>query len=98
MMYAYLAGLLLSLAGLAAIDARYRLVFWRRPRAAAVTLAIGVGGFLVWDLAGIMLGIFFPGSSPYDTGWLVAPGLPLEELGFLSLLCYVTLILWEYRR
>jgi lycopene cyclase domain-containing protein len=94
----YLICLVIALAGLAVIDARYRLVLWRHPRAAVKVLAAGVAGFIVWDLAGIALGIFFPGRSAYVTGLLLAPGLPIEEIFFLTLLCYLSLIIWEYER
>lgn len=98
MNFAYLSALIFSLSGLAALDIRYRLVIGRNPRAAARVLPIGVGIFLLWDAAGILSGIFFPGASWFDTGWMLAPGLPVEELGFLTLLCYLTLLIWEYRK
>jgi lycopene cyclase domain-containing protein len=58
---------------------------------AAIVLVVGVGFFLVWDLAGIGLGVFFPGNATIVTGVLLAPGLPLEEVVFLALLCYSTM-------
>ena len=94
----YLICLVVALAGLATIDARYRLVFWRHPQAAVKVLAASVVGFVLWDLAGIALGIFFPGQSAYVTGILLVPGLPVEEIFFLTLLCYLSLIIWEYKR
>jgi lycopene cyclase domain-containing protein len=54
-------------------------------------LPAGVLFFLIWDLAGIGLGIFFRGPSPLVTGILVAPEVPLEEIFFLTLLCYLTM-------
>lgn len=89
----YLAALLVCLAGTATIDRRYRLFLWRRPGAATATLVIGVAFFLAWDLCGIGLGIFLRGDSPYLTGILLAPELPLEELFFLTFLCYLTMVL-----
>ena len=53
-------------------------------------LVIGVGFFLVWDAAGIGLGIFFRGDPSLLVGVQLAPELPLEELFFLTLLCYLT--------
>ncbi len=87
----YLAALLVSLAGMVVLDLRFRLFFARDPRAAAIVLAAGIAFFLAWDLAGIGLGIFFRGGSPLLTGILLAPELPLEEVFFLALLCYVTM-------
>ena len=45
----------------------------------------------LWDLAGIGLGIFFRGEPGLLTGVQLAPELPLEELFFLALLCYLTM-------
>ena len=94
--FVYLAALLVSLAGLATIDRRFRLAFWADARRAAWTVGLGVVGFLLWDLAGLALGIFARGESPHMTGILLAPELPLEEAFFLALLCYVTLLAWVW--
>lgn len=91
--FAYLAGLLAVIGCMALIDARWRLVFWRAPVAAAVTVAVGVAFFLAWDAAGILLGVFFRGRSDIVTGVELAPELPLEEPVFLAFLCYLTLVL-----
>jgi lycopene cyclase domain-containing protein len=90
----YLMSLLGGLACMALLDRRYRLFFWNRPAAAAAVLLIGVGFFLMWDVAGIRLDIFHRGETPIMTGVLVAPELPLEEVFFLAFLCYVTMILF----
>ena len=91
--FAYLAGLLAAIGCMVLIDARWRLVFWRAPVAAAVTVAAGVAFFLAWDAAGILLGVFFRGSSSIVTGVELVPELPLEEPVFLAFLCYLTLVL-----
>jgi lycopene cyclase domain-containing protein len=93
---AYLGALLLSLGGLALIDRRLRLAFWSHPRRTAVCLAVGVVAFLLWDVAGLLLGIFARGDSPHMTGLLLAPDLPVEEAVFLTLLCYVALLAWRW--
>lgn len=90
----YAAALLVSIAGMAVLDHRFRLFFAAAPRRAAVVLAAGVVFFLLWDVAGIALGVFFRGQTPYMTGWLLAPELPVEELLFLVLLCYLTMNLY----
>ena len=92
---AYLGALLVSLGGLAVIDRRWRLAFWAEPRRAALTVGIGVVGFLLWDVAGLLLGIFARGESPHMTGLLLAPELPVEEAVFLTLLCYNALLVWR---
>ncbi|MFC9918958.1 lycopene cyclase domain-containing protein [Agromyces binzhouensis] len=91
--FAYLAGLLVVIGCMALIDARWRLVFWRAPIVAAVTVVVGVVFFLVWDAAGIVTGVFFRGTSDIVTGIELAPELPLEEPVFLVFLCYLTLVL-----
>lgn len=77
------------------VDRRFGLVWWRHRALAARTLVLGVAFFLLWDVTGVASGIFFPGNSPYDTGWMLLPGVPIEELFFLILLVYQTLIVWE---
>lgn len=93
--FLYLAALVLSLMGLGVLDWRYRVALWDQPRRTAITLALGVAFFVVWDAVGIGLGIFFRGDGPYMTGVLVAPELPIEELFFLTLLVYNTLLVWR---
>lgn len=90
----YLASLLISIAGLAALDFRSKLAFFSAPLRAAATLAIGVVFFLLWDVAGIALGIFFRGDSPFLSGWQLAPELPVEEFFFLIVLCYTALLVF----
>lgn len=87
----YFAALLVSLAGMIVLDRRYRLFFWRDARRASIVLVSGVVFFLLWDLAGIGLGIFFRGETAFMTGLLIAPELPLEEVFFLTLLGYLTM-------
>lgn len=94
MSVAYLAALVVSLLGLGVLDRRFRLALFDQPRRTALTVALGVAFFLVWDLIGVELGIFFIGGAPYQTGLVVAPEVPVEELLFLTLLNYQTLLLW----
>jgi lycopene cyclase domain-containing protein len=91
----YLVALAIALTGMVMLDRRFRLFFWNSPRRAAVVLVVGVAFFLVWDLAGIGLGIFFRGETDFMTGLQVAPELPLEEIFFLTLLCYLTMNLYS---
>ena len=94
----YLLTLLLSLGGMAVLDWRFRLFFWRSPWRAALVLGIGVLFFLAWDLLGIDLGIFYRGETALMTGVQLAPELPLEEVFFLTFLCYLTMILVQAAR
>jgi lycopene cyclase domain-containing protein len=89
--FAYLAALAVSITGMVLLDRRFGLFFWRDARRAAIVLPLGVAFFLVWDLGGILLGIFFRGQTEFMTGLLIGPELPIEEVFFLTLLCYNTM-------
>lgn len=89
--FAYLAALAVSITGMVLLDRRFALFFWRDSRRAAIVLPLGVAFFLVWDLGGILLGIFFRGQTDFMTGLLIGPELPIEEVFFLTLLCYLTM-------
>jgi lycopene cyclase domain-containing protein len=86
--FVYLGALLISIAGMVVLDVRFKLFFAAAPRRAAIVYLVGMAFFLVWDVAGITLGIFFRGNPGLLTGVLVAPELPLEELFFLTLLIF----------
>lgn len=87
----YLAALAIALTGMVLLDRRFGLFFWRDARRARIVLPVGVALFLAWDAAGIGLGIFFRGQTEFMTGALIASELPVEELVFLTLLCYLTM-------
>ena len=91
MQYAYLIGLVFSIIGLALFDWRFKLGFSTNRKAATLATVIPLIFFLLWDGAGIALGIFFRGETSHLTGLVIAPELPLEELFFLFLLNYSTL-------
>ena len=87
----YLAALAIALTGMVMLDRRFGLFFWADARRAAIVLAAGVVFFLIWDVLGIGLGIFFRGETSFMTGMVIAPELPIEEVFFLALLCYLTM-------
>ncbi|MCS4490566.1 lycopene cyclase domain-containing protein [Corynebacterium sp. ES2794-CONJ1] len=87
----YLLILLGSLSAMVACDYRYRLAFFLNARHAGIIIALLVLIFLIWDGLGIITGTFFRGGSPYMTGILLAPELPLEEPIFLIFLSYLTI-------
>jgi lycopene cyclase domain-containing protein len=87
----YLVALAIALTGMVMLDRRFALFFWKDARRASFVLVVGVLFFLVWDVAGIGLGIFFRGETNFMTGIQIAPELPLEEVFFLILLCYLTM-------
>lgn len=90
----YLLAILVSAAGMALLDRRFRLAFWVARGRTLATVAIGVAFFLAWDAVGILTGVFVKGDSPLYTGIVLAPELPLEEVFFLAFLCYLALLCW----
>jgi lycopene cyclase domain-containing protein len=91
--FLYLVVLVISVLGIGALDYRHRLAFFGgHASSSSLILAVAVGFFLVWDVVGIATGVFFRGSGPWMTGVLLGPELPLEELFFLVVLSYSTLI------
>ncbi len=92
----YLLALIVALTGMVVLDRRFHLFFWRAARRGAVVLVVGVLFFLAWDLSVIELGIFFRGETPFMTGLVIAPELPIEEVFFLTLLCYLTMNVFAF--
>lgn len=91
----YIVILCVALVCLGVIDHRFRLaLFYDRLRTSKV-LFVSVLLFLVWDVAGIQLGIFFIGDTEYLTGLRLLPNLPIEEVLFLTLLNYSALLAWR---
>lgn len=93
--WSYLLALVISISGLLFIDFRYKLAFWHDLRRTAITIAIAMNIFIIWDFFGIFLGIFFHGDSPYALPFTLLPEFPVEELFFLFLLCYVSLSVYQ---
>lgn len=91
----YLLFLLASLGCMVLLDWRFRLFFWNDPRRAALVLGLGTVFFVLWDIAGISLGIFLRGQNRISTGLLLGPEFPVEEFVFLVFLCYLTMVLFQ---
>ena len=91
----YLIGLLIGISGMAIIDHRYKLAFFADKRRTLLTVGTAVLIFIVWDHLGIGLGIFFHGGSSWSLPFQLLPEFPLEELFFLVLLCYCTLVIYQ---
>jgi lycopene cyclase domain-containing protein len=88
----YLLILILSLVGLYLLDRTHKLAFTASPKRAFWSMAPAFVVFVIWDIAGIGLGIFFRGNNTLLTGIQIFPEFPIEEIFFLALLCYSTLI------
>lgn len=91
----YLAALLFSLLGLGILDHRFKLALFYDQNRTFKTLALAVSVFVIWDILGIGLDIFHIGTTPYLSGIRLGPEFPIEELFFLLLLTYNTLLLWR---
>lgn len=102
----YLVTLLILTGCFALIDHRWKLYFWSGvPVRAWLVLILGVAFFLLWDLVGILNGVFWHGENSLSLGIFLAPELPIEEVFFLAFLSYQTMIyvlgapvLWRWWR
>ncbi len=98
---AYLLAIVVSGAGIALLDRRFRLALWapRARRQTLVAVAIGTIVLLIADVIAIGLGVFVQGGaagdSPLYLGVSLAPELPLEELFFLTFLSYLSVVTWS---
>lgn len=92
--FEYLVILLGTLGCMLLLDRRFRLFFWRDAVTATVVTVVGLAFFLVWDIAGIMGGIFFRGEAAVATGIVLAPELPIEEPVFLLFLVVCTMVIY----
>ena len=90
----YLLALLGVIGCMLLVDRRFELFLWHRPLPALLVLAAGVAYFFAWDLWGIAEGVFLHRQSPYMTGVMLAPQLPLEEGFFLLFLSQITMVLF----
>jgi len=95
MQWFYLIGLLVGISGLLLIDRRWKLAFWRDAKRTALTTIVAVLVFVLWDFFGIYVGVFFHGGSQYSLPFRLAPEFPIEEIVFLFLLTYSTLIVYH---
>lgn len=92
----YAGGLLFGIAGMAIIDWRFQLAFWYDRRRTTKVIVSAVGLFVLWDIAGILLGIFSDGDGRFRSGLQLGPHFPIEEILFLTLLSYCTLVIWRF--
>ena len=92
--FVYLAALLISTGCMLLLDRRFRLFFWRDAIAASVVTVAGLAFFLIWDVFGIVTGIFYRGEAAIATGIVLAPEMPLEEPVFLTFLVICTMVVY----
>ena len=75
--WAYAGSLLVGLAGMGALAWR---IARSQVRALASVLVTALGFFLLWDIAGIRLGIFATNPAWVSGLFLGSANLPMEEL------------------
>jgi len=96
MQWLYLTGIITAIGCLVIVDRRFKLAFFHDVKRTAITLAISIWLFIVWDIFGIKLGIFFHGGSEYTLPYRIIPEFPIEEVFFLFLLTYVALLIYRF--
>lgn len=95
MNWSYLVGIIFSFLGMVVLDFRHRLAYWHDARRTVRTVLIMTIVFIVWDIFGISLGIFFSGRSRYMSGVYLFSEFPLEEPLFLLFLSYFSLVVYR---
>lgn len=91
----YLLALVVSIIGLGIIDYRYKLALFHDMGRALKVLGLSLTVFISWDVLGIMFKIFFIGANPYLLGLRIGQ-FPFEEMFFLILLIYCSLVLYRF--
>lgn len=93
--FSYILILSGSIACLLLLDYTYKLAFFCDWVSSVITIFCSILLFTIWDILGIHLGIFFSGQSKYALNMMLFAQFPLEEVFFLFLLSYVTLLLYR---
>lgn len=91
----YPLGIVIGLIGMGIIDWRYKLALFTDWKRTLRTIIPAMAVFIVWDISGIILGIFSDGDGQYRSGLELGPHFPVEEIFFLALLTYFTLVVWR---
>lgn len=91
----YILSIMIALGAMLSIDARLKLALWYDPGRTLKVIGISVFVFLLWDVICISAGIFSMGKSPLLTELMIGKELPIEEIAFLTFLCYLTLVVYR---
>lgn len=93
--YTYLSLLLISLIGLFYFDYKKKFVIFAKNGSSLRDIVFASSLFLIIDIIGVVNNIFY--SNPkYIIGVHVFPGVPIEEIFFLFLFSYFSLIVWRF--
>jgi lycopene cyclase domain-containing protein len=93
--YFYVLGILGAIGCLGLIDYRWKLAIAYDAKRALGVMTTAYAVFIVWDLLGTRLHIFFLGNSRFMTHLQITHNFMMEELFFVVLLVYLPLILWQ---
>jgi len=93
--YFYLVSLIVVILCLGLIDRKYKLAFFYNLKLTIKTLLSAYLLFWLWDNEGIAFKIFYKGESRYSLNTVLYKNFPIEELFFLFVLVYSTLIVWR---
>lgn len=93
--YFYVIILILSIGGLLLADRRLRLAFWHNKIASTKAVGYTMLLLLIFDVAGVINKIFSTNQDYVVRINIISPNIPIEEIIFLFMLCYVTLILYQ---
>lgn len=92
----YLVLLVCVLVCFVAVDYKYKLVLFKDATRAIKIYGLSLLIFIIWDVLGIVLNIFFIGNTPFLTGIIIGPEFPIEEIFFLTVLIYNPLIVYTF--
>ncbi len=93
--YTYLSLLIISLIGLLSFDYKKKFVIFTKNGISLRDIFFASSLFLIIDIIGVINNIFY--SNPkYIIGVNVFPGVPIEEIFFLLLFSYFSLIVWRF--
>lgn len=79
------------------LDKKHKIAWFWNSKITAFCIFITVMFFLVWDITGISLGVFSTNQDWVTGLHAFTPDLPVEEFLFLTLLGYLTVLLWRWR-
>jgi lycopene cyclase domain-containing protein len=88
----YLGGILVAFTGMAIIDWHWKVALFRDPGHTIAVVAITLVVLLLFDISGLLLGVFAAGSRVMGI-FLFSRDMPLEEIFLLTFFGYFTLVM-----
>lgn len=88
----YIGGILVAFAGMGIIDWRWKVALFRDPGHTLVVVAVTFVVLLLFDISGLLLGVFTAGPRVMGI-YLFSRDMPLEEIFLLTFFGYFTLVM-----